>query len=164
MTAGRPFDPRSPVPSRPPGGGRDGDPWAQVSPRPPGGGRDADPLGQAPPRPSAAVGSSPQRRSGRLPRITPTRFFLVVALVGSVAYLGWAVTVRDPSQLPMLAAGAAVLGIVFAAIALAGVVEVVRAGRRGQGGRSFAAALFGGIAAIVALGCFAAALVFAELS
>lgn len=90
--------------------------------------------------------------------------FLFVALVGSVAYLAWAVTVRDPSQLPMLAAGAAVVGIVFSAIALAGAIEVVRAGRRGEGGRSFAAALFGGIAGIIALGCFAAAAVFAFLS
>jgi asparagine N-glycosylation enzyme membrane subunit Stt3 len=106
----------------------------------------------------------PRRRSIGRPRLTPTRFFLALALIGSVAYVAWALTVRDASQLPMLAAGAAVLGIVFAVTALAGAVEVVRAARRGQGGRSFLAALFGGIAAMIALGCFAAALVLAELS
>jgi hypothetical protein len=146
VTAGRPFDPRS-----------------QVSPRPPGG-RAAEPVGQVPPRPSGALPPTAPRRQSRRPRITPTRFFLLVALVGSIVYLGWAVTVRDPSQLPMLSAGAAVLGIVFAAVALAGVAEVVRSARRGKGGRSFLAALFGGIAAMIALGCFAAAVVFAELS
>jgi hypothetical protein len=145
-------------------GGRPIDPRSQVSPRPLGGARETEPRSQVPPRPSAAARQSPPRRSSRLPLITPTRFFLVVAVVGSVAYLAWAITVRDPSQLPMLAAGAAVLGIVFTAIALAGVVEVVRAGRRAEGGRSFAAALFGGLAAIVALGCFAVAFVFALLS
>ena len=123
------------------------DPGSQVSPRLPDGSRS--------PRPRRTIGR---------PRLTPTRFFLFVALVGSTAYLAWAITVRDPSQLPMLSAGAAVLGIVFSAIALAGVVEVVRAGGRGEGGRSFAAALFGGVAGIIALGCFAAALVFALLS
>jgi len=123
------------------------DPRSQVSPRRPGGNRA--------PRPRRGIG---------LPRVTPTRIFLFVALAGSLAYLAWAITVRDPSQLPMLAAGAAVLGLVFTAIALAGAIEVVRAGRRGEGGRSFAAALFGGIAGIIALGCFAAATVFAILS
>lgn len=122
-------------------------PRSQVSPRRPDGVRG--------PRPRTGIG---------LPRITPTRFFLTVALVGSAAYLAWAVTTRDPSQSPMLAAGAAVLGLVFSAIALAGAIEVVRAARRGEGGRSFAAAILGGVAGMIAFGCFAAAMVFAFLS
>jgi hypothetical protein len=161
-------DTRDPAPARqpgsPPAGPGQPAPWSQVSPRPPGGGRAGDQSNSVPPRPAGALPPSSPRRSSRRPRITPTRFFLVVAVVGSIAYLGWAITVRDPSQLPMLSAGAAVLGIVFAAIALAGAVEVVRSARRGQGGRSFLAALFGGIAAMIALGCFAAAVVLAELS
>lgn len=148
MTAGRPIDPRS-----------------QVSPRPPGGAREPDPRAAVPPStPAGSRTPSPRRRSIGRPRLTPTRFFLAVALVGSAAYVAWALTVRDASQLPMLAAGAAVLGIVFAITALAGGMEVVRAARRGQGGRSFVAALFGGIAAMIALGCFAVALVLGELS
>ena len=123
------------------------DPRSQVSPRLPDGGR-------GPRRPEAT-----RRR-----RITPTRVFLVVALTGSVAYAAWAITVRDERQLPMLSAGAAVVGLVFVSISAAGAIEVVRSARRGEGGRSFLAALFGGIAGVIALGCFAVALVFATLS
>ena len=147
MTDGPPIDPRS-----------------QVSPRPPGGARAPDTRAAVPPSPPVGARTSPPRRRIGLPGLTPTRFFLLVALVGSIAYLTWAFTVRDPSQLPMMAAGAAVVGIVFSVIALAGVVEVVRSARRGAGGRSFVAALFGGIAAMIALGCFAAAIVLGQLS
>jgi len=94
-------------------------------------------------------------------RITPTRVTAVVALFGSVAYLAYAVTVRDASQIPMLSSGAAVLGIVFAALAVAGLVATWRAGIDGRGGRAFLSAMFGGVAAMVAAGCFAAAVILA---
>ncbi|MBM4407118.1 MAG: hypothetical protein FJ038_00625 [Chloroflexi bacterium] len=93
--------------------------------------------------------------------VTPTRVTLLIALVGSVGFLGYAITVRDPSQIPLLASGAAVLGIVFAALALAGAISAVRAGQEGAGGRSFAMALGGGVAGVIAFGCFGAAIVLA---
>jgi len=96
-------------------------------------------------------------------RITATRIVLLVAVAGSVGYLVYAFTVRDATQIPMLASGAAVLGIVFAALALAGAIETVRAARDDRPGRSVAAAVFGGVAGIVACGCFAAAAVLALL-
>jgi len=96
-------------------------------------------------------------------RITPTRVILLVAVAGSVGYLAYAITVRDATQIPMLASGAAVLGLVFVALAIAGAVETVRAARADRPGRSVAAAIFGGIAGIVAFGCFAAAVVLALL-
>jgi hypothetical protein len=96
-------------------------------------------------------------------RITVTRVILLVAVLGSAGYLVYAITVRDANQIPMLASGAAVLGLVFAALAIAGVVETVRAARADQPGRSVVAAIFGGIAAIIALGCFAGAAVLALL-
>jgi hypothetical protein len=96
-------------------------------------------------------------------RITATRIVLLVAVAGSVGYLVYALTVRDATQIPMLASGAAVLGIVFAALALAGAVETVRAAKADRPGRSVAAAIFGGVAGIVACGCFAAAAVLALL-
>jgi hypothetical protein len=96
-------------------------------------------------------------------RITPTRVVLLVAVVGSIGYLAYAVTVRDAAQIPMLASGAAVLGIVFSALALAGVMETVRAARADRPGRSVVAAVFGGLAGIFAFGCFAAAAVLALL-
>lgn len=96
-------------------------------------------------------------------RITATRVILLVAVVGSVGYFAYALTVRDATQIPMLASGAAVLGIVFAAVALAGAIETVRAARADRPGRSVVAAIFGGVAGIVACGCFAAAAVLALL-
>src|SRR2546430_1395379 len=106
----------------------------------------------------------PRRRQGAhigLFRITPTRATLAVALVGSVAFLAYAVTVRDPTQIPMLSSGAAVLGIVFAALALAGAIGTYRAGREGAGGRAFGLALLGGVAAVIAFGCFSGAVILA---
>ncbi len=96
-------------------------------------------------------------------RITPTRVLVVVALVGSIGYFAYAVTVRDESQIPMLAAGATVLGIVFAALALAGAIATVRAARADRPGWSVANAIFGGVAGVIAFGCFAAAAVLALL-
>jgi hypothetical protein len=84
---------------------------------------------------------------------------LIVAIVGSLAFVFYAFTVRDTQQLPLLAAGLAVLGIVFAALAAMGVWSMYRAGSEGRTGRAFALAVLGGIAAIVAMGCFAAALI-----
>lgn len=93
--------------------------------------------------------------------ITPTRVTVLLALLGSVAYLAYAVTVRDASQIPMLTSGAAVLGIVFAALAVSGLVATWRAGVDGEGGRALLSAIFGGIAALVAAGCIAAAVILA---
>lgn len=98
------------------------------------------------------------------PLVTPVRLVVVVALIGTLAYLVFAITVRDPSQIPMLASGAAVLGIVFTALAVSGAVSTYRAGADGRGGRAFAFAILGGIAAMIAAGCFAGAVVLALVS
>jgi hypothetical protein len=92
-------------------------------------------------------------------RITPTRIALVIALVGSLAYIAYAITVRDASQIPMLSSGAAVLGLVFAALAGLGALGTWRAGSEGLARRAFLLALMGGVAAMIAAGCFAAAIV-----
>jgi hypothetical protein len=112
----------------------------------------------------AVSGRSARRRRGAHIgplSITPTRVTLLLALIGSVGFLGYAITVRDPSQIPLLASGAAVLGIVFAALAVGGAVSAVRAGREGSGGRAFAMALAGGVASVIAFGCLGAAIVLA---
>jgi hypothetical protein len=57
--------------------------------------------------------STPVGRRG----ISPGVVFLAIALVGSVAYVAYAITVRDASQIPLLASGAVVLAIVFGALA-----------------------------------------------
>jgi len=122
-----------------------------------------NPRGHVSPR--APDGS--RRRTGTFlgpVRVTPTRAFLAVALIGSLLYLGYAISVRDASQIPALASGALVLGLVFAMLATAGGIETYRAARSGRAARAFVAALAGGLAGIVALACFAAAAIFAILS
>jgi hypothetical protein len=84
---------------------------------------------------------------------------LVIAVAGSAAFVFYAVTVRDTQQLPLLATGLAVLGIVFAALAVIGVWSLYRAGAEGRTGRAFGLAVLGGLAAIIAMGCFAGALI-----
>lgn len=94
-------------------------------------------------------------------RLSPTVITLAVALGGSLLFIIYAVAVRDASQIPMLAAGSAVLGIVFSALAVAGAVWTYRASKEGEGGRAFAFALLGGFAALAAAAGFATSVVLA---
>lgn len=107
-----------------------------------------------PPSPSQAAPAPPAGR-----RISPGAVILAVALIGSVAYLLYAITVRDPSQIPLLASGAVVLGLVFAALAVYSLRATWRAGIAERNGRAVALALVGGTAAIVSAGCFAVAII-----
>ena len=91
--------------------------------------------------------------------ISPGVVFLAIALVGSVVYVAYAVTVRDASQIPLLASGAVVLGIVFVALAGYCLRATWRAGIDGRDGRAIALGVVGGIAAIVAAGCAAGAII-----
>jgi hypothetical protein len=91
--------------------------------------------------------------------ITPMSVLLVIALVGSFAYLLYALTVRDASQIPLMAAGLFVLGAVFVAIAGVGLVATWRSSIGGRDGRALAHALVGGVACLAAAGCFALAII-----
>jgi hypothetical protein len=122
------------------------DPRRQVSPRAPDGSRR---------RTGVYVGPV---------RVTPTRTFLAVAMLGSLLYLVYAVSVRDASQIPALAAGALVLGLVFGMLATVGGIETYRAARARHPGRSLVMAVLGGVAGLVSLGCFAAAAILSILS
>ena len=72
--------------------------------------------------------------------ITPTGVVFVIALIGSILYLAYAITVRDASQIPLLASGAAVLGFVFGAFSIIGLVATWRSSLHGRDGRAFAQA------------------------
>lgn len=98
------------------------------------------------------------RRVGPI-AITPTGILLVIALIGSVLYLLYAITVRDASQIPLLASGAAVLGIVFVAVAVTGLIATWRSSIGGRDGRAIAHAVIGGVACLAAAGCFAVAII-----
>jgi drug/metabolite transporter (DMT)-like permease len=91
--------------------------------------------------------------------VTPTGILLLVALVGSVGYFLYTLTVREASQIPLLAAGLVVLGIVFAAIAGFGLRATWRSSVRGRDGRALAHALVGGFACLAAASCFAGAII-----
>jgi hypothetical protein len=99
-------------------------------------------------------------RIGRF-RLTATRVMLTIAVVGPILFLAYAITVRDPTQIPLLVAGLAVLGLVFVTLATIGAISTFRAASDGRGGRSFVLALLGGFAGIIALGCFAGAIILA---
>ena len=62
--------------------------------------------------------------------------FLALSLIGSVAFALYAVTVRESSQIPLLAAGAVVLGIVFLVLALFTIRATWRAGVDGRNGQA----------------------------
>ena len=96
--------------------------------------------------------------------VTPTSVVFVIALIGSIVYLFYAITVRDASQIPLLASGAAVLGLVFGAFSILGLVSTWRSSVHGRDGRAFGHALVGGISFLVAAGCFAAAIILGILA
>jgi uncharacterized membrane protein len=107
-----------------------------------------------------AGGARPARRRG----ISPGVVFLAIALIGSVVFVLYAITVRDASQIPLLAAGSLVLGIVFIALAVYTVRATWRAGVDERGGRALLLGIGGGIAAIIGAGCLAAAIILFLLS
>lgn len=95
-------------------------------------------------------------------RITPTRTILAVAFVGTLAYIAYAVLqVEDSAQIPMVTSGVAVLGIIFTALSVGGAIRMWGAWQDGLQGQTVLFAVLGGIAGMIALGCFAAALVLA---
>lgn len=103
-------------------------------------------------------------RAGGGPRITPGVVFLAIAVVGSIAYALYAVTVRDASQIPLLASGAVVLALAFGALTMYCLRAVLRAGADGRGRWALAIALVGGGAALATAGCLAGALVLFQLA
>jgi hypothetical protein len=116
----------------------------------------ADGATPAAPPPAPAGPAGPHL--GPIP-ITATGVLIVIALVGSLLYLGYAFTVRDASQIPLLASGAVVLGIVFGAIAIVGARATWRSSVQGRDARAFGHAIIGGLAALAAAAAFAAAII-----
>ena len=112
---------------------------------------------------SGRTGSPPARAGGGR-RISPGVIFLVVAIVGSIVYMAYTVTVRDTSQIPLLASGAVVLAVVFAALAAYSLRATLRAGEDGRDGRAVLVALVGGGAAIAAAGFAAGAIILFQVS
>ncbi len=94
-----------------------------------------------------------------MPRVTPGVAMLAIALIGSVLFVLYTITVRDASQIPLLAAGSVALGLVFVALAVYCVRATWHAGIEGRNGRALGLAVAGGLAAIIGSGCLAGAII-----
>ncbi len=86
--------------------------------------------------------------------LTPINVLVTLALIGSAVFIVWVVLNRDVDQIRLLAAGFAVLGSTLVAIAILSLVAMWRAASRARVGRAFLLAIFGGLAALAAIGCF----------
>ena len=128
-------------------------------------------MASRPPRVNASSHVVPRRSNGSRGRpgphvgpirITPTRAVLAIAFVGSLAYIAHAVLrVEDSAQIPMVTTGTAVLGLVFTALSVGGAIRMWRAWQDRMQGRTVFFAVAGGISGMIALGCFAGAIVLA---
>lgn len=96
--------------------------------------------------------------------VSPGVVMLAIALGGSVVFALFTLTVRDASQIPLLASGAAVLGIAFCAVAAYAARATWYAGIAGRSERAVALALAGGISAIIGAGCLSGAIILFMLS
>jgi hypothetical protein len=104
------------------------------------------------------------RPRSRGPAITPGRVVLLLALVASLAVAVYAGFVdRETSQIPLFGAALAVAGLALVGFAVVGVRASMEAGRRGESGRAFLAALAGGLCALAAAGALGSALVLVLL-
>lgn len=92
-------------------------------------------------------------------RVTPAKVVLVVAFAGGLGFLAYSIIVRDQLQIPLMASGFAIVGLVFGAAAVMAAAGVVRAGRDGRDGTAVMASVLGGLLAIAAFLSFAAAII-----
>jgi hypothetical protein len=99
-------------------------------------------------------GGGPGGRSIARIRLSLAVVVVALALVGSLAYILYVVLAIDEEQIPLLAAGFAVLGASFVAVAIGALVGMWRAASRADGGRALVLAIVGGLAGLAAIGCF----------
>lgn len=92
--------------------------------------------------------------------ITPFRVIVVLAYVSALAYIAYAILkVRDSSQIGMVTTGLAVLALALVATSAGGAVRMWQAWKAGLQTPTVLWAMFGGIAGMMAIGCFAGVLV-----
>jgi hypothetical protein len=117
--------------------------------RPPAQGPESPP--ESPPDPPAPL---PQRRRFSITPLTVAAVLVLIALIGSAAYILYVVTQVEDEQIGLLGAGFGVMGASFAAIAIGTIFGMWRAASGARGRRAFALAIVGGIAGLLAIGCF----------
>ena len=92
-------------------------------------------------------------------RVTPARVSMLIAFAGGLVFLGYSMIVRDQLQIPLMASGFAICGLVLAAMAVMGLASVIRAGRDGRDGTAVLTALVAGLVAVASLMSLAAAVI-----
>lgn len=95
--------------------------------------------------------------------LTPINVLVTLALIGSAIFIVWVVLNRDVDQIRLLAAGFAVMGATLVVIAILSLVAMWRAASQARVGRAFLLAIFGGLAALGAIGCFTVTALMAML-
>jgi hypothetical protein len=113
-------------------------------------------------RRSAAEASARGLRLGPI-RITPARVTLTVALAGGVAFLAWSVLVRDQLQVPLMATGFLICGLVLLVSGVLGLRAVLAAGREGRDGAAVLTALAAGLATALAMMLLAGAVIMSMI-
>lgn len=83
-------------------------------------------------------------------RLTPSVVLLGIAVGIAGAFIIWGLLSRDAEQVPMLASGLLVMGVVLAIAAAVAARDTYRAARAGYAGRAFVLALAGGSFALAA--------------
>lgn len=83
-------------------------------------------------------------------RLTPSLVLLGIAVGLAGAFIAWGLLSRDVEQVPVLASGLLVMGIVLAIAAAVAARDTYRAARAGYAGRAFVLALVGGSLAVTA--------------
>ena len=117
------------------------------------------------PRPDTSRPAARRATATRWPQIgrvaiTPFRVIVVLAYISSLAYIAYAIIkVRDSSQIGMVTTGFAVLGLALVATSAGGAVRMWQAWKAGLQTPTVLWAMFGGIAGMMAIGCFAGVLV-----
>ena len=125
--------------------------------------RNVDPRGsQGRPRDASGVSARPGPHLGPV-RITPLRVTLGIALTGGRGFLGYSVIVRDQNQVPLMATGFAICGLVLAVVAVLSVAAVIRAGRDGRDGTAVLTALAGGLIAAASMLLLAGAVIMSMI-
>lgn len=88
-------------------------------------------------------------------RIIIPLIVVLLALVASIVFIGYVVLNVGDDQISLLSVGFLALATSFAALAVGALLGMWRAASRARGGRAFALAIAGGLAALAAIGSFA---------
>ena len=96
-------------------------------------------------------------------RITPVRVTLALALAGGVAFLFWSIVVRDQLQVPLMATGFLICGLVLLVWGLLGLRAVFTAGREGRDGAAVLTSLAAGLATAASMLLLAGAVIMSMI-